>query len=176
MRFPMWYVRPAKAQTSLRIQAVWSEPLLVSWWFHEHLATDWTSFGVSKLKRRLHKLVWVFACQNATFLEITCRGSIMTKLHSNHLPADDSCEIASLIFMKMKENNQKIVACCSHALRFKRILGIFLHICFGPGTRAVSEKELDKPAFVSCDLGFLCWYLSIGPKVGYRSIGACKLL
>ena len=27
MRFPtMWYVRPAKAQTSLRIRAVWSEP------------------------------------------------------------------------------------------------------------------------------------------------------
>ena len=31
MRFPtMWYVRPAKAQTSLRIRAVWSEPLLVT--------------------------------------------------------------------------------------------------------------------------------------------------
>ena len=29
MRFPtMWYVRPAKAQTSLRIRAVGSEPLL----------------------------------------------------------------------------------------------------------------------------------------------------
>ena len=31
MRFPtMWYVRPAKAQTSLRIRAVLSEPLLVA--------------------------------------------------------------------------------------------------------------------------------------------------
>ena len=31
MRFPlMWYVRPAKAQTGLRIRAVWSEPLLVA--------------------------------------------------------------------------------------------------------------------------------------------------
>ena len=31
-RFPtMWYVRPAKAQTSLRIRAVWSELLLVAW-------------------------------------------------------------------------------------------------------------------------------------------------
>ena len=29
--FPtMWYVRPAKAQTSLRIPADWSEPLLVA--------------------------------------------------------------------------------------------------------------------------------------------------
>ena len=30
IRFPtMWYVRPAKAQTSLRIHTGWSEPLLV---------------------------------------------------------------------------------------------------------------------------------------------------
>ena len=34
MRFPtMWYVRPAKSQISLRIRAVWSEPLLVAWVF-----------------------------------------------------------------------------------------------------------------------------------------------
>ena len=37
MRFPtMWYVQPAKAQTSLRILAVWSEPLLVAWIFYEY--------------------------------------------------------------------------------------------------------------------------------------------
>ena len=31
MRFPtMWYVQTAKAQTSLRTRAVWSEPLLVA--------------------------------------------------------------------------------------------------------------------------------------------------
>ena len=36
MRFPtMWYVRPAKPQISLRIGAVWSEPLLVAWIFYE---------------------------------------------------------------------------------------------------------------------------------------------
>ena len=29
MRFPMWYMRPAKPQISLRIRAVWSEHLLV---------------------------------------------------------------------------------------------------------------------------------------------------
>ena len=59
-RFPtMWYVRTAKAQTSLRIRAVWSEPLLVAWIFYECLTTDWTSFGVSKLKKRLPRLVWV---------------------------------------------------------------------------------------------------------------------
>ena len=36
MRFPtMWYVRPAKPQISLRIRAVWSEPLLVTWLFYD---------------------------------------------------------------------------------------------------------------------------------------------
>ena len=36
---------------------------------------DWTSFGVSKLKRRLQKLVGVNTCQTTTLLEITCHGS-----------------------------------------------------------------------------------------------------
>ena len=76
MRFPtMWYVRPAKAQTSLRIRAVWSEPLLVAWIFYDCWATDRISFQVSKLNRRLHRLVWFYTSQNATLLEITCRGS-----------------------------------------------------------------------------------------------------
>ena len=36
MRFPtIWYVRPAKPQISLRIRAVWSEPLLVAWVFYD---------------------------------------------------------------------------------------------------------------------------------------------
>ena len=76
MIFPtMWYVRPAKPQVSLRIRAVWSESLLVAWVFFDCEATDWTSYGVSKLKRRLHRLVWAYTCQNATLLEITCHGS-----------------------------------------------------------------------------------------------------
>ena len=61
MRF--WYVRQAKPQISLRIRAVLSEPLLVAWVFYDCYATDWTSFGVSKLKRRLHRLVSVYTCQ-----------------------------------------------------------------------------------------------------------------
>ena len=49
--FPtMWYVRPAKPQISLRIRAVWSEPLLVAWVFYDCSATDWTPFGVFKFK------------------------------------------------------------------------------------------------------------------------------
>ena len=76
MRFPtMWYVRPAKPQISLRICAVWSGPLLVPWVFYDRKATDWTPFGVSKLKRRLHRLIWVYTCQNATLLAISCTGS-----------------------------------------------------------------------------------------------------
>ena len=84
MRFPtMWYVRPAKAQTSLRIRAVWSEPLLVAWIFSDSYATYWISFVVSKLNRRLYRLVWVYTCQNATLLKITCRGSYFKMLNSS---------------------------------------------------------------------------------------------
>ena len=76
----MWYVRPAKAQTNLGLRVVWSEPLLVVWLFYDCKATDRTSFRVSKLQRRLHRLVWVYTCQNSTLLEITCRGSFVPKL------------------------------------------------------------------------------------------------
>ena len=79
LRFPtMWYVRPAKPQISLRIRAVWSEPFLVAWIFNECKFTDWTSFGISKLKRRLNWLV--YTCQNATLLEITCHGSFLIRV------------------------------------------------------------------------------------------------
>ena len=53
----------ASDQPALHIRAIWSEPLLVAWIFYECLATDWTSFGVSKFKRRLHRLAWVYDCQ-----------------------------------------------------------------------------------------------------------------
>ena len=56
-------------------QPVWSEPLLVAWIFYECKATNGTSFGVSRFKRRLPSLVWVYTCQNATLLEISCHGS-----------------------------------------------------------------------------------------------------
>ena len=79
MRFPtMWCVRPAKPQISLRIRAVWSEPLLVAWVFYNCEATDWTPFGVSKRKSRRHRLIWVYTCQNATLLEISGTGSNVT--------------------------------------------------------------------------------------------------
>ena len=80
MRFPtIWYVRPAKPQTSLRIRALWSELCLGAWIFNHSWAIGHTSFEVSKLRRRLHRLIWVYTCQNTTLLEITCRGSIIWK-------------------------------------------------------------------------------------------------
>ena len=36
-------------------------------------------FWVSKSKRRLHRLVWVYTCPNTTMLEITCHNSSQTK-------------------------------------------------------------------------------------------------
>ena len=67
MRFPtMWYV----PQISLRIRVFASRLNIL-----RVLSYFWTSFGVSQLKKRLHRLIWVYTCQNATLLEITCRGS-----------------------------------------------------------------------------------------------------
>ena len=52
MRFTtMWYVRPAKAQTSLRVHAVWSEPLLVAWIFYDGKSTDEQHLEFLSLKR-----------------------------------------------------------------------------------------------------------------------------
>ena len=45
--------------------------LNILWVLSYWLYTIW-SF---QLKRRLHRLVWVYTCQNATLLEITCHGS-----------------------------------------------------------------------------------------------------
>ena len=45
--------------------------------FAHRLNILWVLSYWAKLERRLHRLVWVYSCQNATLLEITCRGSIM---------------------------------------------------------------------------------------------------
>ena len=76
MRFPtMWYVQVAKAQISRGICLVWSEHLLIAWIFYDCQATGRTAFRVSKLKMRLHRLVWVCNFLNTTLLEIICHGS-----------------------------------------------------------------------------------------------------
>ena len=52
--------------------------------FASRLSILW-SFGVFKLKRRLQKLVWVYTCQNATLLEISCTGSFPNRRMSVEL-------------------------------------------------------------------------------------------
>ena len=37
-----------------------------------------------RLNRRLHRLVWVYNCQNATLLEITCHSSFCMRIIKNH--------------------------------------------------------------------------------------------
>ena len=62
MRFPtMWYVRPAKAQISLRIVIFYAQSdqsicSSLDYTMTVKLLTE-NHFGVSKLKRRLYKLV-----------------------------------------------------------------------------------------------------------------------
>ena len=118
MRCPtMWYVRPAKPQTSLRIRAVWSEPLLVTWIFYECYATNWTSFRISMLIRRLHRLVWVYTCQNATLLEIWCNGSIMVPDTLNivlYTLADNECHEQPCAYLGLLSSHMLI--CCFFAL------------------------------------------------------------
>ena len=76
MRFAtMWNVQPTKSQIRLRRRVSWSEPLIIIWIFYECRTSGQKSFGVSKPKRRQHRLVWVYACQNTTLLQITCHGS-----------------------------------------------------------------------------------------------------
>ena len=55
IRIPtIWYVRPAKALIRDFARA---------WLFYDCKATDQTPFGVSKPKRRLHRLLWVYTYQ-----------------------------------------------------------------------------------------------------------------
>ena len=88
MRIPtMWYLRPAKPQTSLRIRAVWSEPLLDAWIFMTVKLLTEHHWEFLSLQGRLHRLVWVYTCQNATLLEITCHGSYVRGLHMFNKPS-----------------------------------------------------------------------------------------
>ena len=60
--------------------------------------------GVSKLKSRLHRLIFVYTCQNARLLEITYRGSIICEptdeilvliITSQRLPLNASADMTS---------------------------------------------------------------------------------
>ena len=70
-----------------------------AWIFYDSKATDRTAFGVFKLKRRLLRLVWVYACQKATSLEITCHSSCVLCLYWGFMvQGNTSCMLGSLAF------------------------------------------------------------------------------
>ena len=58
-------------QQSLSLIRSFASRLSILWL----LATDWTPFEVSKLKRRLQRLVHVYTCQKVKLLEISCHSS-----------------------------------------------------------------------------------------------------
>ena len=61
--------QPAHTRSLIR---AFASRLNIPWVLSYRLA----SFGVSKLNRRLHRLIWFYTCQNAKLLDITCRCSI----------------------------------------------------------------------------------------------------
>ena len=61
--------QPAHTRSLIR---AFASRLSILWLY----TTDWTSFVVSKLKRRLQMLFRVYICQNATLLETSCHGSL----------------------------------------------------------------------------------------------------
>ena len=67
--------QPAHRRSLIR---AFASRLNILWVFLK--ATDRTSFGVTKLKSRLQRLVWVYTCQNATLLKFTCHGSNLNPL------------------------------------------------------------------------------------------------
>ena len=100
MRFPtMWYVRPAKTQTSLHKRAVWSEPLLVAWvlsnwpnrisrleslslhlskcYFSGHVAAH-LLISISGLRREISRLCWMWTSKTQIRLRIrTVRSALL---------------------------------------------------------------------------------------------------
>ena len=65
----MWFVRPARPAFAQSDRSLcWS---LEYFMCIKCQYTYWTSFWVSKLTRRQHRLVWVYTCQNATVLDMS---------------------------------------------------------------------------------------------------------
>ena len=64
--------QPAHMRSLIR---AFASHLNILWVLLKLLTEHHDLIGVSKLKRRLHRLVWVYTRLNATLLEITCHGS-----------------------------------------------------------------------------------------------------
>ena len=128
IRFPtMLYVRPAlKPKISLRIRTVWSDPLLL--WLLSYWPNIIWSFY--KLKGRLHRLVRVYTCQNATLLEITwlrnkktCKLDSLRVLNSHFMIQEF---IHDQIFLRQVVNS---ALCPPHPLPYttRIIIQVFIH-------------------------------------------------
>ena len=93
----MWYVQPAKVQTSLCIRLS---------------LEDSKTGGTSRLKRRLHRLLSVYTCQNATLLEIFWNNNEYAvelllytepiKKHSTKFEIELLNKFIGITFMKIK--------------------------------------------------------------------------
>ena len=79
----------------------------------------------SKLKRGLHRLVWVYTCQNATLLEITCGGSISSLYCKQYGPGLD-CSLGSILLL--------LIRCCWFCV--STMFRCALLFCNHPGKRA----------------------------------------
>ena len=90
-------------------RAAWSEPLLVAWVLYDCEATDWTPFGVSKLKRRLQRLVRVYTqvkmsncwkSHAAAYFILTSRRSCFLKRTADRL-------VSAMVYLKKKKKEIK---------------------------------------------------------------------
>ena len=160
----MWYVRPAKPQISLRIHAVWSEPLLVAWIFNECYATDWTSFWVSKLKRRLHRLVWVYTCQNATLLEITCRFS---NYKSSWYPIGTSVQRSRRLLNSLQDYFISLIL-----KAFKLAIPVIFLLTVSRRYFFICVRRWYIALYVFCSLVVICWEWGSGRR---RRSGRCSI-
>ena len=110
MRFPtMWYVRSAKPQISLRMRAVWSEPLLVAWVFYDFkLLTE----------HHLEFLSLIGGCRGSsksTHVNIPyCWKSqelaqIINKLHPWHQPTHCHSATVLAVLLTTSDQNSKYI-------------------------------------------------------------------
>ena len=97
---------------------------VLSYWLNE-------KFGVSKLKRRLQRLVWVYTCQNTTLLEITCLGSyepaheiwVLITLYSNI-----GSYILTRVLIACIQNNGCIQCTISLAISYVSHLSVLIFV------------------------------------------------
>ena len=62
---------------------------------------------------RLRRLVWVYTCQNASLLEITCHGSIINIVHKFQYEEIDAYGLQHILSYRQKQKqSQQSMLCC----------------------------------------------------------------